>query len=90
MQISYTMRTEACEDVDFCNIEVRRQPQMDKYYFEGKTEMDWFNPDDRIALVKECGFYCEYVELEWCEKCPAKEYCGHYQDYIESEAQEDE
>ena len=24
------MRTEACEDVDFCDIEVRRKPQMDK------------------------------------------------------------
>lgn len=76
------MRTEACEDVDFCDIEVRRKPQMDKYYVEGKKEMDWFNPNDRIALVKECGFYCEYIEPEWCEKCPAKEYCDQYQDYM--------
>lgn len=79
------MRTEACEDVDFCNIEVRRQPQMDKYYVEGKTEMDWFNPNDRIALVKECGFYCEDIGLKWCEECPAKEYCEDYQDLVGSE-----
>ena len=28
--------TDACEDVDFINIEVHRQPQCDKYYKEGK------------------------------------------------------
>ena len=25
------MHTDACEDVDFCDIEVRRKPQIDKY-----------------------------------------------------------
>ena len=50
--------TDACEDSNFCDIEVRRLPQMDKYYKEGKLEMDWYNPNDRIALVKECGFQC--------------------------------
>lgn len=79
------MQTEACEDADFCDIEVRRKPQMDKYYVEGKTEMNWLNSNDRIALVKECGFHCEYIEPEYCEKCSAKEYCGDYQDLVGSE-----
>ena len=43
--------TEACEDVDFIDIEVHRKPQMDKYYTDGKMEMDWLNSKDRIALV---------------------------------------
>lgn len=72
---SIAMQTEICEGADFCNIEVRRIPQMDKYYKEGKTEMDWCDDNDRIALVKECGFYCEDIESCKCDECPAKIYC---------------
>lgn len=72
---SIAMHTEICEGADFCNIEVRRKPQMDKYYKEGKTEMDWCNGNDRIALVKECGFHCEDTESGECDDCPAKIYC---------------
>lgn len=67
--------TSSCEDTNFCDIEVRRVPQMDKYYVDGKSEMDWFNPKDRIALVKECGFYCIHPIAEDCRDCPAKEFC---------------
>ncbi len=76
------MHTEACEDAEFVNIEVSRQPQMDKYYIEGKKEMDWFNSKDRIALVKDCGFVCDrdYWEREDCDNCPAKEDCDQYAD----------
>ena len=72
--------TECCEDVDFCDIQVKRRPQIDKYYVDGKKEMDWFNPQDRIALVKECGFVCEldYWESEHCAVCSAKDYCDQY------------
>lgn len=67
--------TSRCEGANFCDIEVRRVPQMDKYYVDGKSEMDWFNPKDRIALVKECGFYCEEPIAECCKSCPAKDFC---------------
>lgn len=72
---SAALITDCCEGANFCDIEVRRVLQMDKYYVEGKTEMDWSDPDDRIALVKECGFYCEDPIAECCECCPAKEFC---------------
>ena len=76
------MRTEACEDSDFLDIEVTRTPQMDKYYTKNKREMDWFNSKDRIALVKDCGFRCcdDVFDVEECELCPAKKYCELYQD----------
>ena len=78
------MHTDTCEDVPFTDIEVHRKPQMDKYYADGKREMDWYNSKDRIALVKDCGFYCdtEYVKKEDCEICPAKEYCGIYDEMV--------
>ena len=76
------MHTDTCEDCKFTDIEVRRKPQIDKYYTEGKREMDWYNSKDRIALVKDCGFYCDtdYLEKEDCETCPAKEYCDQYKE----------
>lgn len=82
------LHTDEFEDNKFCDIEVRRVPHIDKYYKEGKVVMDWENPKDRIALVKECGFHCEYVELDECETCPAKKYCYAYQDYVNEEGDE--
>lgn len=78
------MHTEACEDAAFMDIEIRRVPQMDKYYTAGKKEMSWFKAADRIALVKDCGFTCDIDcwEPEDCETCPAAEYCDTYADRI--------
>ena len=45
-----------------------------------------------LALVKDCGFVCDYEYLEWedCIDCSAKEYCDRYQDYLrESENTDD-
>lgn len=79
---SLALSTDCCEDARFTDIEVRREPQADKYYVKGKTEMDWFNPKDRIALVKDCGFRCDedYWEPEDCKTCSAKQYCGKYKE----------
>lgn len=84
---SKAMNTDACEDAQFTDIEVNRESQMDKYYTEGKSEMDWYNPKDRIALVKECGFHCvsDYWDIEDCVDCPAKQYCDYYNDYKNDE-----
>lgn len=60
---------------------VKRVPALDKYY-RGKSEMEWDDPDDRIAMVKEAGFICSYeydpTELE-CKQCPAKQWCERYE-----------
>lgn len=71
------LSTDCCEDADYIYIEAHRMPQADKYYTEGKWHLDWENPQDRIILVKECGFYCDrdYWEVADCEVCSAKEYC---------------
>ena len=76
------IHTDACEDSYYTDIRAIRIPALDKYYC-GKTEMDWYDDNDRIALVKEVGFSCspEYWEPEDCERCPAKQYC----DYCEEE-----
>ena len=75
--------TNACEDCGFCDIEVHRKPNMDKYYKDGKMELDWEIPQDRIALVKELGFQCAEIEYADCDECSAKGYCDLYKDYAE-------
>lgn len=82
--------TDACDGAEFCDIEVRRLPKADKYYKEGKTEMERSNPQDRLALVKEFGFRCEYVDLANCEGCSAQEHCSAFEEYTDAYAGEDE
>lgn len=69
---SAALHTEACEDVDFLNIEVRRLKEADKYHKPGKKELDWLNDADRIAMVKDCGFTCDSEAHCWenCVDCP--------------------
>lgn len=78
---SLALQTECCGDSDFCDILVCRIPGLDKYYKDGKLEMYWDNPEDRLVLVKEAGFYCvdTYEYEEYCEECIAKDYCREYQ-----------
>lgn len=80
---SRALSTECCENSEYQNIEATRQPQLDKFFVDGKTEMDWFDPQDRIILVKEANFECEYIEPCLCESCSAKDYCDMYQGAME-------
>ena len=67
--------TDCCEDVEWCDISVRRFKEMDDHY-RGYMEMDWWNEEDRRALV-EHGWKCwEPMDYE-CEACCAKDICTH-------------
>lgn len=72
------------DDYRFTELFARRAPEIDKYYVDGKWRMDWENMDDRVALVKERGFYCDedYFEPEECASCSAKEWCDQYKDWV--------
>ena len=75
------MHTEACEDMNFCDIEVHREKAVDEYYTPGKREMDWCDPVDRLVMVRDLGFACDPYESPYpdeCPQCPAKEYCDSY------------
>ena len=75
---SLALNTDCCDDIDFTDIEARRFPEADKMY-NGRNEMDWYNLNDRLFLVKECNWRCEYPEFEDCKKCIAKEHCSEYE-----------
>lgn len=77
--------TDACEDMEFKDIRAVRAPELDQFY-RGKPQMDWFDPDDRVAMVKYGGFHCSSeidVGKEKCEACPAHEWCDRYEDMME-------
>lgn len=71
------------EDASYTEIRVRRKPEFDKLYKQGKRRLDWEIDEDRIALVRDGGFYCVEVE-EWeCRACCAKEYCDTWKELEE-------
>ncbi len=65
--------SEVCKDADYINIRVQRFPEMDKRY-RGSVEVDWYNMEDRQALVS-MGWMCLETSDE-CDTCPAREFCG--------------
>ena len=77
--------TECCETARYIDIEARREPQLDKYYKVGKAEMEWDDSQDRIALVKECGFCCslDVFSPKECRECSAQEFCDQYAECTE-------
>lgn len=73
--------TDTCEDIEFTDVSARRAPALDKAYRD-HWEMDWFNDQDRIAMVRDAGFWCDLSELGPedlnCAECPARQWCERY------------
>ena len=86
--ISYALGTDEFPyyDYDFTQLRATRAKWADKHY-RGKHEMDWYNPQDRIAMVKEGGFICDddSFDPDECKECCAHELCDKYEDYLEEE-----
>ena len=81
---------ETFENVEYVDIRARRAPELDKYYKKGKISVDWDDPQDRLAMVVDGGFTCEYIEWDECAKCLATEDCETYQVYQAEREEEDE
>lgn len=80
------MGTDACEDVPFIDIWAKRVPKLDAFY-KGRSELDWNNDEDRIAMVRYAGYSCAYeddVSIDECKECPAHEWCDRYEDMIDA------
>lgn len=81
---SFAVLEDVCNCAEFMSIEARRLKEADMYYTPGKRELDWGDSNDRIALVKDCGFTCspDFRYPEECADCSAKDFC---EDYIDEE-----
>ena len=72
------------EDNEFKDIRVRRIPTLDGFY-KGRSEMDWDDPEDRLAMVREAGYMCDEdgFDPDECTKCSAQGYCSRWEMYQE-------
>ncbi len=68
--------TETCEDAKYTDIRVRRFPEMDGHD-RGRNEIDWYDMEDRRALVA-LGWSC--LETSWeCDTCECKDICDQWE-----------
>lgn len=68
--------TETCEDAKYTDIRVRRFPEMDDHD-KGRSEIDWYDMEDRRALVA-LGWSC--LEMSWeCDTCECKDICDQWE-----------
>lgn len=73
---SVAFSSEVCEDAEYIDVRVQRFPEMDAHY-RGRSEIDWYDPQDRKALVA-LGWAC--YETSWeCDTCPAKGNCWRWE-----------
>ena len=49
--------------------------------------MEWDNDDDRLAMVRWGGYYCDddIFDPDECERCIAKDECSKYKEYLKEE-----
>ena len=80
------MATDTCEEANFIDIRVKRCNEAD-YLYKGSSEIDWYDEETRIALVRDLGWRCYDTSWE-CEKCAARRYCAWFEDErIKAEAE---
>lgn len=79
------------DDLEFRDVIVRREKKLDAYY-RGVSEMDWYNAQDRMAIVQELGLSCDddSFDPDDCKRCPAAEWCDKYQDFLKEEQETSE
>jgi hypothetical protein len=65
-----------------CSCSVKRCKDADEQY-RGHSLMDWFDPLDRLYLVREQGWCCnEETDID-CENCIALEFCSRKEEWEE-------
>ena len=71
-------------EYDFTQLRARRISCLDNAY-RGKWCMDWDDEEDRLAMVRDAGWYCgeDAFDPDDCDRCVAKEYCTRYEEYTE-------
>ena len=83
---TYLKELDTFDNYRYIDISPRRKKSLDYLDHEDGYVMDWNKEDDRIAMVKDIGFYCSFPDKEECKECCAKQWCSAYEE--ESNEQE--
>lgn len=68
-----SMGCDCCEGASYIEISVKRMKALDGLY-KGIPEIDWYDPETRMLLVRDYGWSC--TETSWeCLFCAAKKHC---------------
>lgn len=74
---------DCCEDANYTDIRTHRMKEADCLY-KGEFEIDWYDDETRLFLVRECGWAC--VETSWeCDSCKSKKYCSWFESESDTE-----
>ena len=69
---------DCCEDAKYTDIRVHRMDELDHLY-QGKSEMNWYDDETRLLLVRDFGWAC--IEPSWeCDSCNCKKYCSWHEE----------
>ena len=68
--------TDVCEYANYIDIRAKRVKEADKLY-KGEWEINWYDNETRLALVKDFGWSCYDPSFE-CNVCVAKKWCSHW------------
>lgn len=71
---------DCCEDASWTEIRVNREPMADHLY-KGAPEIDWYDPETRLTLVRDFGWACFEPSFE-CENCCAREFCRWFEEEL--------
>lgn len=64
---------DCCEDANYIDVCIRRVKELDHLY-KGHSEIDWYDNETRLVLVRDFGWSC--FEPSWeCDDCHAKPHC---------------
>lgn len=83
---SIAMNADGFEYERYIDMRAERLPNCDEFY-KGKQTMDWYNDEDRRALVS-LGWHCKYVDEWMCIICCANDICEEYARLNERRANE--
>ena len=76
----YLKELDTFDNYSYIEISPRREKDLDYLDHEDGYVMDWNKEEDKIALVKNIGFYCLNPDKDECEECCAREWCSKYED----------
>ena len=81
----YLKELDTFDNYKYIEISPRREKSLDYLDYEDGYVMDWNKEEDRIALVKNIGFYCLDPDKDECKECCAREWCSKYEEFEEEE-----
>lgn len=72
------MYCDCCEGAKYAEICIRRMKGLDSLY-KGRSEIDWYDHETRLVLVRDYGWRCLEPYHPECEICLAKKHCSYWE-----------